>query len=85
MHVGLEYALCLRCMCLTWAFTRCGAFLVHPFTPSFSSHVKKKGLVRTCFRRSVKVGLPKTLGFVFRCAVAVQPSLPPAGKKGRGA
>ena len=27
-HVGLEYALCLQCMCLIQAFIRCGAFPV---------------------------------------------------------
>ena len=84
-HVGLDYALCLRCMCLTRVCTRCCAFPVFQFTPSFSSHVREKGLLRACSLCSVKVGLLKTLGFVLRCAVAVQSSLPPAGNKGRGA
>ena len=39
-------------------------------TPSFSPRVKKKVLARACLRRSVKIGLCKTLGFVLRCAAA---------------
>ena len=31
-HVGLEYVLCLRCMCLIQAFTRCVAFPVSQST-----------------------------------------------------
>ena len=69
-HVGLECALCSRCMCLISAFTRCGTFPVHPFTSLFSPQVKKKVLARSCLRRSVRVGLFKTLGFVLRRAVA---------------
>ena len=34
---GLEYALCLRGMCLIEAFTRCGAFPVPQFTLALSS------------------------------------------------
>ena len=44
-HVGLQYTLCPRCMCLIRAFTHCGAFPVSPFTLSFPSQVKKKELV----------------------------------------
>ena len=39
-------------------------------TPSVSPQVNKKVLARACLRRSVKIGLFKTLGFVLRCAVA---------------
>ena len=34
-HVGLEYALCSRCMCLIEAFTRCDAFPDPEFTLVF--------------------------------------------------
>ena len=35
MHVGLEYALCSRCVCLIEAFTRCDAFPDLKFTLVF--------------------------------------------------
>ena len=52
-----------------WRFPRASS------TSSFSSQVRKEGLVRACCRRSVKVGLLKMLGFVLCCAVAIQSSL----------
>ena len=79
---GLESALCSRCMCLIRAFTHYGSFPVHPSTPSFSSQVRKKGLVGACVRCSVIVGSLETLGLVLRCAVAIQSSHSPAGNKG---
>ena len=68
-HVGLEYALCLRCMCLIEAFTRCGAFPVPEFTLVLSSQVRKESACSCLCCRSAKVGLLKTLRFVLRCAV----------------
>ena len=44
VHIGLEYALCSQCMCPIRAFTRCGAFHVHPVTLSFSSQVRRNGV-----------------------------------------
>ena len=58
-------------MCLIQAFTRCCAFPVLSLTLPFSSQVEKKGLVRACVRRDVKVGSLKMLGFVLRCARAL--------------
>ena len=68
-HVGLEYALCLRCMCLIEAFTRCGAFPVLQFTLVLSSQVRKESACSCLCCRSAKVGLLKTLRLVLRCAV----------------
>ena len=62
-HVGLEYALCLRCMCLIEASTRCDAFPVPQFILDFSSQVRKGKCLLMC-SRSIKVGLLKTLGLV---------------------
>ena len=74
-HIGLDQALCPRCMSLIRAFTRCGAFLVHSFSRLFSSQVRKKGLARACSSNSVRVGLLKPLSFVLRRAVAIHSSL----------
>ena len=68
-HVGLEYALCSRCMCLIEAFTRCVAFPVPQFTLVLSSQVRKESACSCSCCRSAKVGLLKTLGLVLRCAV----------------
>ena len=68
-HVGLEYALCLRCMCLIEALTRCGAFPVPQFTLVLSSHVGKESACSCLCCCSAKVGLRKTLRLVWRCAV----------------
>ena len=57
-------------MCAISALTRCGTFPSHPFTSLPSPQVKKKALARSCFHRSVEVGLFGTLGFALRCAVA---------------
>ena len=64
-------------MCLIRVLTRCGPFVVCPITLCFTSRVKKEGLLRSCFRPGVKVRLLKRLGFVLRCAVAIQSSLSP--------
>ena len=58
-------------MCLIEAFTRCGAFPVHPFTFSFFPQVKKEVFVRACSRRCVKAALLRTLGLVLCCAFAI--------------
>ena len=68
-HVGLQYALCLRCMCLIEAFTRCGAFTVPQFTVVLSSQVRKESACSCSCCRNAKVGLLKTLGLVLCCAV----------------
>ena len=72
MHVGLEYALCSRCMCLIEAFTRCDAFPVPQFNLDFSSQVRKGKCLLVC-SRSVKVGFSKRLGlFKTRNRVALR-------------
>ena len=43
-HVGLEYALGSRCMCLIEAFTRCDAFPVPQFILVLSSQVRKESV-----------------------------------------
>ena len=67
--IGLEYALCSRCMCLIAAFTRSGAFPVPQFTLIPSSQVRKESACSCLCCRSAKVGLLKTLRLVLRCAV----------------
>ena len=68
-HVGLEYALCSRCMCLIEAFTRCGAFPVPHITLVPSSQVRKESACSCLCCRSAKGGLLKTLRLVLRYAV----------------
>ena len=67
-HVGLEYALSSRCMCLIEAFTRCAAFPVPQFTLVPSSQVRKESACSCWCCRSAKVGLLQTLRLVLRCA-----------------
>ena len=69
MHVGLEYALCSRCMCLIEAFTRCVAFPVLQYTPVLSSQVRKESACSCSCCRSAKIRLLKTVRLVLRCAV----------------
>ena len=68
-HVGLEYALCSRCMCLMKEITRCGPFPVPQFTLVRSPQVRKESACSCLCCRSAKVGLLKTLRLVLRCAV----------------
>ena len=68
-HVGLEYALCSRCMFLFEAFTRCVAFPVPQFPLVLSSQVRKESACSCSCCRSAKMGLLKTLRLVLRCAV----------------
>ena len=68
-HVGLQYALCLRCMFLIEAFTCCVAFPVPQFTLVLSSQVRKESACSCSCCRSAKIGLLKTLRLVLRCAV----------------
>ena len=68
-HVGLEYALCSRCMCLIEAFTRCVPLPVPHFTLVVSSQVRKESACSCSCCCSAKIGLLKTLRLVLRCAV----------------
>ena len=68
-HVGLEYALCSRCMCLIKAFTSCVAFPVPQFTLVLSSQVRKESACSCSCCRSAKKGLLKMLRLVLHCAV----------------
>ena len=67
-HVQLEYALCLRCMCLIEAFTRCVAFPVPQSTLDLSSQLRKESACSCSCCRSAKTGLLKTVRLVLRCA-----------------
>ena len=69
MHVGLEYALCSRCMCLIEAFTRCVAFSVPQSTLILSSQVRKESACSCWCCLSARIGLLKTLRLVLRGAV----------------
>ena len=68
-HVGLEYALCSRCVCLIQAFKHFVAFPRPQSTLLFSSQVRKESACSCSCCRSVKIGLLKTLRLVLRCAV----------------
>ena len=68
-HVGLEYALCSRCMCLIEAFTHCGVSPVPQFTLVLFSQVRKESACSYFRCHSAKIGLLKTLRLVLRCAV----------------
>ena len=50
-------------------------FSVLSLTLPFSPQSEKKGLVRACVRRDVKLGLLKMLGSVSCCVCAVHPVL----------
>ena len=74
-HVGLEYALCLPCICSIQASTRCVAFSVPQSTLIISSQVRKESACSCLCCRSATIGLLKTLRLVLCCAVRHPTSL----------
>ena len=54
MHVGLEYALCSRCLCLISAFTRCDTFPVHLLLPPILHRSERKFLLVSAFAIAFK-------------------------------
>ena len=68
-HVGLEYALCPRCMCLIEAFKRCGALPVPQFTLVLCSEVRRESACSCLCCCSAEVGLLKALRLVLCCAL----------------